>query len=72
MHHIDAGVFITSPSALSQYAEGQEMPFDLGLVYRRMIRAHQLAGFETSIVPYEIGSPEGLERYTVAVREGRA
>jgi NDP-sugar pyrophosphorylase family protein len=70
--HTDAGIFITSPDKLSQYAEGAEPPFDLSVIYNGMIRAGVLAGYETPLIPYEIGSPEGLERYRAAVREGRA
>lgn len=72
MQHVDAGIFITSPDKLSQYAEGAKPPFDLSVVYSGMIRAGILAGYETPIVPYEIGSPEGLERYRAAVKEGKA
>jgi NDP-sugar pyrophosphorylase family protein len=70
--YTDAGIFITSPDKLSQYAEGATPPFDLSVIYTGMIRAGVLAGYETTIVPYEIGSPEGLERYRQAVKEGRA
>lgn len=70
--HVDAGIFITTPDKLSQYAEGAVLPFDLSVIYTGMIRAGVLAGYETQIVPYEIGSMEGLERYRAAVREGRA
>ncbi len=72
LEHTDAGVFITSPDKLSQYAEGAEAPFDLSVIYQAMIRAGVLAGYEVPTVPYEVGSPEGLERYRAAVREGRA
>ena len=72
MHHVDAGVFITNPYEFSQYAGGAEPPFDLGLVYRGMIRANQLAAYETKQVPFEVGSPEGLERYRAAVKAGLA
>ncbi len=70
--YVDAGIFITSPDKLSQYSEGAIAPFDLGLIYRNMIAAGVLAGYEVQTVPYEVGSPEGLERYRAAVREGRA
>lgn len=78
MHHVDFGAFITSRhqfnrfwfehSALTQAAADD--PFDLGVIYRGMIRAGELGGFETHSAPHEIGSPAGLARYRAHIKGG--
>lgn len=58
MHHIDYGLGAFWKSAFD--ARGDEV-FDLASVYRELIAAGELAGFEVPHRFYEIGSTEGLE-----------
>jgi NDP-sugar pyrophosphorylase family protein len=59
MRHIDYGIGIISARALTEFPADE--PFDLAEVYRRLLSAGELIGFEVSERFYEIGSPEGLE-----------
>lgn len=58
MHHIDYGLGVLSAQALEPYPG--DRPFDLASVYRDLLGADELAGFEVTSRFYEIGSPEGL------------
>jgi len=58
MHHIDYGLGVLSAQALDPYPG--DRPFDLASVYRDLLGADELAGFEVTSRFYEIGSPEGL------------
>ncbi len=58
MHHIDYGLGLLSAQALEPYPGNR--PFDLASVYRDLLGADELAGFEVASRFYEIGSPEGL------------
>lgn len=58
MHHIDYGLGVLSAQALEPYPA--DRPFDLASVYRDLLGAGELAGFEVTSRFYEIGSPEGL------------
>jgi len=70
MHHIDYGLGILTPAALQPWQDDQQ-PFDLAVVYQRLITNGELAGYEVMQRFYEIGSPEGLEE-TRALLEARA
>jgi NDP-sugar pyrophosphorylase family protein len=59
MHHIDYGLGVLSGQALEPYPG--DRPFDLASVYRDLLAAGELTGFEVTSRFYEIGSPEGLE-----------
>lgn len=69
MQHIDYGLGVLRASALESYPDDQ--PFDLATVYRDLLAAGDLAGFEVTSRFYEIGSPEGLAE-TRAFLEGRS
>lgn len=58
MHHIDYGLGVLDGDVFERYAP--EVPFDLATVYRDLLAADDLAGFEVTSRFYEIGSPEGL------------
>lgn len=58
MHHIDYGLGLLNAQALEPYPA--DRPFDLASVYRDLLGADELAGFEVTSRFYEIGSPEGL------------
>lgn len=58
MHHIDYGLGVLSAQALEPYPG--DSPFDLASVYRDLLAAGELAGYEVASRFYEIGSPEGL------------
>ena len=60
MHYIDYGLGILTPEALAPWA-GVDTPFDLSVVYQRLIERDTLAGFEVAERFYEIGSIAGLE-----------
>jgi hypothetical protein len=55
MHYIDYGLGILTPWA------GVDTPFDLSVVYQRLIECDALAGFEVAERFYEIRSIAGLE-----------
>jgi NDP-sugar pyrophosphorylase family protein len=59
MRHIDYGLGVLTPRALAAFPA--DRPFDLALVYQRLLADNQLAAFEVSERFYEIGSPKGLE-----------
>lgn len=59
MHHIDYGLGVLNAQALEPYPGNQ--PFDLASVYRDLLAAGELTGFEVTSRFHEIGSPEGLE-----------
>jgi N-acetyl-alpha-D-muramate 1-phosphate uridylyltransferase len=60
MHHIDYGLGVLTPAAFEPWQD-DEQPFDLAVVYQRLITNRELAGFEVKERFYEIGSLEGLE-----------
>ena len=59
MRHIDYGLGVLTSRALTTFPP--DHPFDLALVYQRLLAANELAAFEVSERFYEIGSREGLE-----------
>jgi len=58
MRHIDYGLGVLKGSALTRYPA--DRAFDLADVYRDLLAAGDLIGYEVSERFYEIGSPEGL------------
>jgi NDP-sugar pyrophosphorylase family protein len=66
MQHIDYGLGILEPAALSSYPDGEA--FDLADVYRDLIARNELAGYEVDRRFYEIGSPEGLAELDAMLR----
>jgi MurNAc alpha-1-phosphate uridylyltransferase len=70
MHHIDYGLGILTPAALGPWHD-DERPFDLAVVYQRLITSGELAGYEVNQRFYEIGSRDGLEE-TRALLEARS
>jgi N-acetyl-alpha-D-muramate 1-phosphate uridylyltransferase len=58
MRHIDWGLGVFRAEAFNAYPDGQA--FDLASLYRRLLDADQLAGYEEQQRFYEIGSPEGI------------
>jgi len=65
MQYIDYGLGVFASDALDPVrglpASGE--PFDLAMVYQRLIDRNDLAGFEAAERFYEIGSPEGLREF---------
>ena len=59
MRHIDYGLGVLTSRALAAFPP--DRPFDLALVYQRLVADDDLAALEVSERFYEIGSPEGLE-----------
>jgi NDP-sugar pyrophosphorylase family protein len=59
MRHIDYGLGVLTSRALATFPP--DHPFDLALVYQRLLADNELAAFEVSERFYEIGSREGLE-----------
>ena len=59
MRHIDYGLGVLTSRALATFPP--DRPFDLALVYQRLLADNELGAFEVSERFYEIGSPEGLE-----------
>lgn len=59
MRHIDYGIGVLSARALDPFPPDE--PFDLAVVYERLLSQGELIGFEVFERFYEIGSPEGLE-----------
>lgn len=59
MRHIDYGLGVLTSRALATFPP--DRPFDLALVYQRLLADNELAALEVSERFYEIGSPEGLE-----------
>jgi MurNAc alpha-1-phosphate uridylyltransferase len=58
MRHIDYGLSVLSPAALTPYPP--DTPFDLTRVFQDLLAQGQLAGFEVPDRFFEIGSPEGF------------
>ena len=58
MRHIDYGLGVLTSRALGGIPA--RTPFDLALVYQRLLADGELAAYEVSDRFYEIGSPEGL------------
>jgi NDP-sugar pyrophosphorylase family protein len=56
MRHIDYGLGVFKACAFDNYDGG----FDLAYVYKNLIEANKLAGYEEKIRFFEIGSPDGL------------
>ena len=69
LRYIDYGLGVLTPPALAPWA-GVDTPFDLSLVYQRLIERDALAGCEVTERFYEIGSIAGLEE-TRALLQGR-
>jgi NDP-sugar pyrophosphorylase family protein len=63
MRHIDYGLGVLKADALdpTRGLPDAGKPFDLALVYQRLIAQDDLAGFEVTERFYEIGSAEGLD-----------
>jgi NDP-sugar pyrophosphorylase family protein len=59
MQHVDYGLGVVSGAALLRVPDDQ--PYDLALLYQRLLDGDQLAAFEVRDRFYEIGSFEGLE-----------
>jgi N-acetyl-alpha-D-muramate 1-phosphate uridylyltransferase len=59
MKYIDYGLGILTPAAFESWQD--DAVFDLGLVYSRLVKTHQLSGHEVTQRFYEIGTPRGLE-----------
>ena len=70
MRYIDYGLGVLTPQAFTPWA-GTDAPFDLALVYQRLIAAGGLAGYEVPHRFYEIGSLAGLDdfRQLIAARQ---
>lgn len=66
MKHIDYGLGLLCPEAFGSWPDGK--PFDLADVYRELIAANQLAGYEVRQRFYEVGSPEGLAELDALLR----
>jgi NDP-sugar pyrophosphorylase family protein len=66
MHHIDYGLGILSPEALTSWPDNK--PFDLADAYGRLLSENQLSGHEVIERFYEIGSPEGLAELDAFLR----
>lgn len=58
MHHIDYGLGALHARAFDDYKP--DTVLDLAEVYRKLVEECQLAGFESPVRFYEIGSPSGL------------
>ena len=58
MHHIDYGLGALHAHAFNAYEP--DTVLDLAGVYRRLVEEDQLAGFESPVRFFEIGSPSGL------------
>jgi NDP-sugar pyrophosphorylase family protein len=69
MQYIDYGLGILTPDALAPWAR-VDTPFDLSLVYQRLIERDALAGFEVAERFYEIGSIAGLEETQALLSQG--
>jgi MurNAc alpha-1-phosphate uridylyltransferase len=71
MRYIDYGLGVLTPEAFTPWA-GTGAPFDLALVYQRLIAGGGLAGYEVPHRFYEIGSLAGLEelRQLIGARQG--
>lgn len=59
MHYIDYGLGLFRQSSFEMVP--QDEPYDLAVVYQRLLERGELAGFEVSQRFYEVGSPEGIE-----------
>ena len=69
MQYIDYGLGILTPEAFAPWA-GVDTPFDLSVVYQRLIERDALAGFEVAERFYEIGSIAGLEETQALLSQG--
>ena len=58
MEHIDYGLSVLKRDVFGGKLPGQ--PFDLASVYRDLVSAGDMAGYEVTQRFYEIGSPDGL------------
>lgn len=58
MQHIDYGLAMLKAAVFNVFPANE--PFDLMLVYQRLLERGELAGYEVHQRFYEIGTPEGL------------
>jgi hypothetical protein len=68
MHHIDYGLGALHARAFNQYKPNTVL--DLAGVYRKLVEENQLAGFESPVRFFEIGSPDGLRELDTHLRSG--
>jgi NDP-sugar pyrophosphorylase family protein len=66
MHHIDYGLGALHARAFNQYKPNTVL--DLAGVYRKLVEENQLAGFESPVRFFEIGSPDGLRELDTHLR----
>lgn len=59
MAHIDYGLSMLTAETFAKTPA--DAPFDLAILYQRLVRENRMAGFEVSQRFYEIGSPAGLK-----------
>jgi MurNAc alpha-1-phosphate uridylyltransferase len=69
MRYIDYGLGLLTPEAFAPW-DRVDTPFDLSLVYQRLIERDALAGFEVAERFYEIGSIAGLEETRALLTRG--
>ncbi len=69
MRYIDYGLGVLTPDTLAPWA-GTNAPFDLSLVYQRLIDRDALAGLEVADRFYEIGSLAGIEETRALLTQG--
>ncbi len=69
MHYIDWGLGVLRAEAFAETPSTEV--FDLASVYRRLLDANQLAGFEVNRRFYEIGSSEGIRETEAYLAEKR-
>ncbi len=62
-HYVDYGLSLLTPEALRDVPHG--VTYDLGMVFRNLIHARSLAGYEAAERFFEIGSPQGLQELEV-------
>jgi NDP-sugar pyrophosphorylase family protein len=58
MRHIDYGLILLAAEAIADYPLDQ--PFDLTVVFKKLIDAGQMSGYEVFNRFYEIGTPQAL------------
>ena len=68
MQHIDYGLSVLNASVLEARPEGA---FDLAELFKALVAAGQMAGYEVTKRFYEIGSPEGLAETDAYLRAQR-
>lgn len=66
MTHIDFGLSVLKAKAFAGTAENE--PFDLAVLYRRLVHEGNMAGFELFQRFYEIGSPAGWRELDALLR----